>query len=187
MISGFDVARLNPAGAIFDAVKLKWMNAQHLRAHSDSEIWQMIEPFLKQANIDYSLDQKWQQQSVSVFKSYLETLQDAVEFYRPLSDKNFVIDDSANEVLAWEPTKAVLTAWLELLQKTSGEQLSEETFLQIQDQVKARTGAKGKNLFQPVRVAVIGKPHGTELKILVPLMKKESLVARAIQCLEKIK
>ncbi|MNT96133.1 Glutamate--tRNA ligase [compost metagenome] len=57
--------------------------------------------------------------------------------------------------------------------------MSEDEFLKIQDEVKAKTGAKGKNLFMPIRVAVIGKPHGTELKILVPLIKKSSLVHRA--------
>ena len=43
---------------------------------------------------------------------------------------------------------------------------------------------KGKNLFMPIRVAVIGKPQGTELKILVPLMKKSSLIERADKALE---
>jgi nondiscriminating glutamyl-tRNA synthetase len=186
MIAGFDVSRLNPAGAIFDAVKLKWMNAQHLRAKPELEIWQLIEPFLKKEKINYPQDTNWQLKSVSIFKSYLETLQDAVEFYRPLADENFALDESAKEVLAWEPTKNVLLTWKELLSANANEVLSEESFLKIQDEVKLKTGAKGKNLFQPIRVAVIGKPHGTELKILVPLMKKTSLIMRAEKALQGI-
>jgi nondiscriminating glutamyl-tRNA synthetase len=46
---------------------------------------------------------------------------------------------------------------------------------------------KGKNLFQPIRVAVIGKPHGTELKMLVPLLNKRTLIARAQAALQKLK
>ena len=36
----------------------------------------------------------------------------------------------------------------------------------------------------PIRVAVIGQPHGAELKILVPLLHKKSLLSRVDQCLK---
>ncbi|MFN9069043.1 MAG: glutamate--tRNA ligase, partial [Bdellovibrionales bacterium] len=91
----------------------------------------------------------------------------------------FLIAPEAVEVLSWEPTKAVLEKWLSLLEGHSGEKLTEADFLKMEAEVKTSTGAKGKNLFQPVRVAVIGKPHGPELKILVPLMSRSSLIKRA--------
>ncbi|MNT62023.1 Glutamate--tRNA ligase [compost metagenome] len=81
--------------------------------------------------------------------------------------------------MKWEPTKAVLNAWKELLAGHPTDTFTEEEFLKIQDEVKNKTGAKGKNLFMPIRVAVIGKPHGAELKTLIPLMTKKSLIARA--------
>jgi nondiscriminating glutamyl-tRNA synthetase len=45
---------------------------------------------------------------------------------------------------------------------------------------------KGKQLFQPIRVAVIGKPQGTELKMLVPLLHKRTLLQRADEVLGKL-
>ena len=39
----------------------------------------------------------------------------------------------------------------------------------------------------PMRVAVIGKPHGTELKLLTPLIPVKSLIARADKVLAKLK
>ncbi len=185
MIGGFDLNRVNPAGAVFDAVKLKWMNAQHLRAHTNAEIWSMIEPFLAKENFGLPTDQKWREQSVQTFKSYMETLADSVNLYKPLSDAMYAILPEADEVFTWEPTKAVLMAWKELVAAEPSEYMTEERFLKIQDLVKEKTGAKGKNLFQPVRVAVIGQPHGAELKILVPLMSKTSLLKRAEMCLGK--
>jgi nondiscriminating glutamyl-tRNA synthetase len=186
MVAGFDVDRLNPAGAIFDAVKLKWMNAQHLRAMPEAEVWKLLQPFLDRAGLDLPNDPEWQIQSVSVFKSSMETLLEAVELYRPLSDKAFAILPEADETLNWEPTKAVLQAWRDLLVAEPSEFLTETRFLSIQDEVKNKTGAKGKNLFMPIRVAVIGKPHGTELKTMIPLLRKPSLIARAEQCLAKL-
>ena len=36
----------------------------------------------------------------------------------------------------------------------------------------------------PIRVAIIGKPHGAELKQLVPLIEISDLILRANKCLE---
>ena len=46
---------------------------------------------------------------------------------------------------------------------------------------------KGKHLFMPIRVAVIGKPQGTELKMLVPLLHKKTLIRRADSVLSQLK
>ena len=69
-----------------------------------------------------------------------------------------------------------------LLRLDSGE----EQFLKLQDSIKDAQGVKGKNLFQPIRVAVIGKPQGTELKMLIPLLHKRTLVARANEVLSRL-
>ena len=185
MIKSFSVERLHTSGAVFDRVKLKWMNAQHLRAKSNSELWQLTEPFLTKAGLKLPSDPEWQQQAVEVFKTSMETLVDAVELFRPLDDSQYEIFAESEETLKWEPTKAVLMAWIELLKAFPGERMTEVEFLKMQDEVKVKTNAKGKNLFMPIRVAVIGKPHGTELKILIPLMKKTSLIARAEKALAK--
>lgn len=187
MISGFDLNRVNPAGAVFDAVKLKWMNAMHLRAHTDAEIWKMIEPFLQAAGLEFPKNPEWQAKSVSVFKTAMETLAEAVELYRPVSDKDFSVLPEADEVYQWETTKLVLSTWKELVASQPAEFMSEADFLKIQDEVKNKSGTKGKNLFMPIRVAVIGKPHGSELKMLVPLISKNSLIKRADLALAKCK
>lgn len=187
LIKSFSLDRLHSAGAVFDAVKLKWVNSTYLRALSDQQLWKMIEPFLKAASVDVPADTVWQLKSVEIFKPRMETFVDAVELYKALSDKSFAIAPDADEVFTWPPTKAVLSTWRDLVNAHPRDTMSEDEFLKMQDLVKDKAGAKGKNLFQPIRVAVIGKPHGVELKILVPLMKKTSLLARVDQCLAKIK
>lgn len=187
MIKHFSLDRVNPAGAVFDGVKLKWMNSMYLRALPHNELWNQVNPFLIQNGMDFSAHtQEWKENSVSVFKTSMETLMDAVELFKPLDDKNYSVLPEAAETLAWEPTKAVLSAWKEFLLAHPTETFTEVEFLKIQDDVKNKTGAKGKNLFMPIRVAVIGKPHGTELKILVPLMSKKSLVNRADHVLSQL-
>lgn len=186
MIKHFDISRLQAQGAVFNRVKFKWVNAMHLRALPDAQLWKEIQPFLAREHMELPNDPAWQERSVAAFKSKMETLVDAIELYRPLNDKSFVVQPEAAEVLAWEPTKAVLTAWRDLVQACGKDYLTGDEFLKIQDEVKVKANAKGKNLFQPVRVAVIGQAHGTELKDLVPLMKTSSLVERANKVLAQI-
>lgn len=186
MKAQFGLDRINSSGAIFDRVKLKWMNAQHLRALPADELWRLTEPFLTAAGLKLNSDPQWQKDSVSAFKVAMETLVDAIELYRPLDDSQFKILPEADEIFTWEPTKKVLQTWVELLNKHPGETLTGDEFLKIQDEVKNQAGAKGKNLFQPIRVAVIGKPHGMELKILIPFLKKSSLIERAKIVLQRL-
>jgi glutamyl-tRNA synthetase len=44
--------------------------------------------------------------------------------------------------------------------------------------VKQATGIKGKALFQPLRLALTGREHGPELKLLLPLVGRERALAR---------
>lgn len=179
MKESFSTDRLHSSGAIFDRVKLKWVNSQHLRAMPEPELWSLIEPFLIQNKVQFLQDKEWQCQSLKVFKPYLETLMDAVESFKLLDDHFFQLLPESKEVTDWPSSLLVIKTWKEVLENNPKENYTEEDFLKIQDEVKTKSQVKGKFLFMPMRVAVIGKPHGTELKILVPLMNKKSLVHRA--------
>lgn len=186
LISSFSLDRLHSAGAIFDGQKLKWVNATHLRAKSNHQIWTLIEPWLTEAGLVLPKDKAWREKSVQVFKSSMEVLKDAVALYAPLSDKHFEVHATdCAEVLGWPETKKVLEVWLGALQDAP-EHLTEEDFLKLQDQVKLGAAVKGKFLFMPLRVAVLGVPHGAELKIVVPLIPRTSLIARAKAVLGKL-
>jgi nondiscriminating glutamyl-tRNA synthetase len=187
MVDKFSLDRVHSAGAVFDRVKLKWVNAQHLRALPNAEIYKLITPFLQQAGLNLPTDLNWQMQSVEIFKPYMEILSDAVNLYSPLDDSKYEILAESDEALAWPSSKAVLEAWKESVTAHSGETFTEADFLRIQDEVKNKSGQKGKNLFFPIRIALIGKPHGAELKILVPLMNKSSILKRAEKALAKVK
>src|SRR3989338_857510 len=185
MIDAFTIERLNPAGAVFDRVKLKWMNAQHLRALPNDQIWKLISSYLDAAGLKLPQDLSWQMQSVETFKSKLEVLADAVALYTPLDDSKYEIFPESEEALKWESTRPVLMAWKEAITNHPTETISEADFLKIQDEVKNKSAQKGKNLFFPIRIALIGKPHGTELQILVPLLSKKSILTRAEKALAK--
>lgn len=186
LIEQFSTDRLNSAAAVFDEVKLKWVNSQHLRALPHEELWSRLVPFFNKAGLSLPNDQDWQDRSLSVFKTSMETLKDAVELYRPLSTDALVIHEEAKETLSWASSKAVVAEWKKQIESQKENYFNEAQFLAVQDAVKVACGVKGKELFMPIRVAVVGKPHGAELKILVPLLEKKILLERADTVLKQM-
>ena len=56
--------------------------------------------------------------------------------------------------------------------------LDSESWSTLTSALKERTGAKGKKLFMPLRLALTGKPHGPEMAALFPLIGAEKARAR---------
>jgi nondiscriminating glutamyl-tRNA synthetase len=187
LIRQFSYERLHSAPAVFDEQKLLWVNATHLRGLPHGELWARVEPFLIKAGFKLPNDKAWHERALSTLKTSMQTLQDAVELFRPLSEGPIPLSAEGLETLTWPETRKVIEAWRVGIVKSSAEYLSEEQFLRLQDEIKDTLGVKGKFLFMPIRVAVIGKPHGTELKMLVPLLHKRILTARASEVLAQIK
>lgn len=55
-----------------------------------------------------------------------------------------------------------------------------DTWGQWTQAVKAATGAKGKDLFMPLRLALTGLDHGPELKALLPLISRARALSRLL-------
>lgn len=178
MIEQFSTDRLHAAPAVFDEQKLLWVNATHVRGLSNDELWQRVKPVLDKEGIAVPQDREWLGKALELFRPRMSTLLDAAQLFRPLSDSVFSVGEESKEVLSWAETRKVWDAWEAGLVAHGADFLSEGDFNALQDKVKDAVGVKGKHLFMPIRVAVIGKPSGAELKELVPLLPKASLLKR---------
>jgi glutamyl/glutaminyl-tRNA synthetase len=76
------------------------------------------------------------------------------------------------EVLSAPTTPAVLLAFGK--QAANESPLTPERFKAIMDEIKAETGAKGKDLFHPVRIMLIGSHSGPDFNKLIPLIEDGS-------------
>ncbi len=183
LTSKFAVDRLNSSPAVFDEAKLLWMNATHLRALPNAKIFERLKPYLDAQGLKFTGGPEWQNQAIETFKSSMQTLQDGVGLFTHLSETPIQMTDEGREALAWPTSRKVLEVWKAGLENLPGEFLTEAEFMELQNTVKEKAEVKGKQLFQPIRVAVIGSPHGTELKLLIPLLQKHILIDRAEQAL----
>lgn len=178
LISSFSLEGLNPSSGIFDQKKLNWINSKHLKRMSDETLWNILQPFFLKERLEFPKDSIWWKKAVPVLKDSFSSLPAAVETFRFLAENCFEVDDSAKEVLQWPSTKMVLEAWENFLNSYPQENIDRETFVQACKNIQAQTQAKGKLLFMPIRTAVLGRPQGLELKIVVPLIRRSVLLKR---------
>ncbi len=59
--------------------------------------------------------------------------------------------------------------------------ITAERFKALMNEVKAETGAKGKELFHPVRIALTGAHSGPEFDKIVPLMEEGSALGLGVK------
>jgi glutamyl/glutaminyl-tRNA synthetase len=77
------------------------------------------------------------------------------------------------EMFHVEQSKNVVKTFAKLANSES-QSLTAERFKGIMNEVKAATGAKGKDLFHPVRVALTGSHSGPEFDKLIPIIEQGS-------------
>ena len=79
-------------------------------------------------------------------------------------------DASVAEEMRAEPARAVVSALAAAL--AAAPRLDRERFRAVANDVKARTGQKGRALFHPIRIALTGRPDGPELDLAVPAIDR---------------
>ena len=180
LVQAFSLKGLNAKPAVFDDQKLRWMNRQHLEKLSDADLLKKLQTFFQDRG--WGFPEEGALEAVQVLREGFSTLQEARDWFSPLLEDHFKVENSAEEVLNWPLTPEVLKAWKAfLLQHTGGERVSKEEFLSGIKSIQKQTRAKGKFLFMPIRSAVLGRASGVELKLLVPLISKSTLVKRVGQ------
>ena len=186
LIENFCETKLNPAGAVFDENKLKWINARHIRLLPFDELWNLLQPDFNKNGLIFSEDPKWKERAVESLKPSFSNMKEAFEIFRLVSKNYYEIDESAQIIKTWEHSKKVLEKWQFLIEQKNQPCLSLEDFELIKNQIKEECGVKGKFLFMPLRIAMIGRLHGLELNIAVTLLECSTLIERAKKALNHI-
>jgi glutamyl-tRNA synthetase len=150
-----DFAKISTAPGRFDVADLKVLNSKLLHMLDYGDVADRLTALGIEGRADF-----WH-----AVRGNLERFADAITWWDVVAGEiEPVIEDSkltvaAHEVLPAEP-------W------------SEATWADWTAAVKARTGAKGKALFHPLRLALTAREAGPELKFLLPLMGRDRVAAR---------
>lgn len=176
----FSLERITKSAAVFDKVKLGWMNGQHLRALPAAQVEALVgQQLAREGGPLRSADTPFAKAAVNIVKNSLEVLSSADDELRAvlsypleatLASDDFkpIGEDGFGDIVA-----AVLAA------ADSGELekgVKEQGHGYFKDFAKALGKAqkrKGKRLFMPLRVALTGRMQGPDIGDVLALLVLE--------------
>jgi glutamyl-tRNA synthetase len=164
LVERFAIDRVSRNPARFDEQKLRWLNGRHLRLLSEEELTRRLEAYTGRTGLG---------PAVAIAREKIQTLADFWPLTGPIFDgpaddpkaRDKWLDDEGRSVLA-HARGAVAEA----------EPFQPAPVEAALDEVVAARGAKKRDVFQAVRVAVTGTPVSPGLpETLVVLGRDESL------------
>lgn len=176
----FDEKRLSKSPSMFDKTKLTWMNNQYIKKLSREEVVALALPHLQKAGLlpeELSAEQQaWASDLIGLYHEQMSFGAEIVELSSLFFTEEISYDEEAQAVLAGETVPAVMTAFK--AQLVALESFDADSIKAAIKAVQKETGAKGKNLFMPIRVVTTGQTHGPELPNAIALIGKEKVIAR---------
>lgn len=167
----FDLDHLGRSAAQFDEAKLRWVNAQHLKAMADDALAPLVATQLHKRGI--TADERLPR-ICGLFKDRCDTtvvLADwAAAFYGDISPKA--------EELAQHVTDAIKPALAQLTAKLAACAWDKASIAAALKEVLTACGLKMPQLAMPVRVLVLGTAQTPSLDAVLELLPREKVLSR---------
>ena len=186
LIETFDYKRINKSPAVFDMVKLRWMNGEYIKALDDEEYRKWALPYAKQV-IKKDLDMD---KILALVKSRIEVFPDIpekIDFFDELPEYDVAMYTHKKMKTNSEIALEVLKEIKPVLEKQ--EDYSIDALNAVVAEFVAAKGCKNGIVLWPLRTAVSGKQStpGGAYEIMEILGKEESLrrIQVGIEMLEK--
>ena len=175
LVDAFDISGISKSPAVFDIVKLKWMNAEYIKKLSSEAFYEKAELWLKQAVHSSNIDLKAVAALVQSRCEVLSDLPERVDFLDAVPEYSTELYVHKKSKTNLENSLTSLQAIVPVLEKV--DTWTNEALYEALIALAGEMGVKNSVLLWPLRVAVSGKastPGGaTELCAL--LGKEESL------------
>jgi len=172
-VAWFNLDHLGKSAAQFDEAKLRWVNAQHLKAMSDAALAEVVKPFLC-VDVTSGLDDARLQRGCGLFKDRCSTLVELASWLQVLvkGGQASAEDTQAHVLDEVRPALAMLADALATCE------WSKAGIAAAIKQVLAQSGLKMPQLAMPVRVLVMGTPQTPSLDAILELMVRDDVIAR---------
>ena len=165
MAREFDLERVGRSAAIFDPVKLDWISAQYVHAMEpaslEAEVGRALVAAGRVSAAEAAAAGSWIAALAEFLRPALARFDQVASHAEPVFHPGGPLSEADRRVLAEPGARALLTALAE------GDP---SDWNALRKELTNVTGATGKSLFQPIRVALTGHAHGRELDRLWPLI-----------------
>ena len=172
-VAWFNLDHLGKSAAQFDEVKLRWVNAQHLKAMSDAALAEVVKRFLS-PDAAAGLDNARLVRGCGLFKDRCTTLVELAAWLQVLVKGG----QASAEDVATHVTDAVRPALKMLGDAFATCEWNKAGIAAAIKQALAQSGLKMPQLAMPVRVLVMGTPQTPSLDAILELMVRQDVVSR---------
>jgi glutamyl/glutaminyl-tRNA synthetase len=172
----FDIKGCQKSPAVFDPVKLLWMNGEYLRAMSAEQLYAAAKPFIDESGAAQGADEAHLKKVIMLEQDKYKTLKeipDLISFF--FTDVKFD-EEAVNKVFKQDTAKTALNAAV-----VKYEALAEFTEFPLEAAAREaakENGFKAGQVFHPVRVAVSGRTNGPTLFKMLEYMGKDMVLKR---------
>ena len=167
----FNLDHLGRSAGQFDEAKLRWVNAQHLKAMDDAALAPLVAEQLKKQGIE--ADERLPA-IIGLFKDRCDTTVALADWARAYyADVSPSADDLAKHV-----TEAVTPALQTLRGKLSAADWTVPGIAAAIKETLAEHGLKMPQLAMPLRVLVMGTPQTPSVDAMLALHRKEKILQR---------
>lgn len=174
LVKEFNYKNISKSPAVFDMVKLKWMNGEYIKAMDFDRFYGIAEPYIKKV-ISKDLDLRKIAAMVKTRVEVLPEIEDHIDFFEelPVYDTEMYVHKKMKTTK--ETSLEVLKELLPVLE--AQEDYSNDGLFAVLSAYVAEKGVKTGFVMWPIRTAVSGKqmtPAGAT-EIMEVLGKEESL------------
>ena len=194
MIALFDLDGVSRAPAAFDGGKLDALAARHMARLPQARLAGLAMEHLSRAGVvapEGSPDVwEWVGRLAMLYAERLPRMSELpslASFLFDFSAQACLADLEVKRTLADQKARRVIEA---LAARIGSEPLTAPRFQALADEIRRQTGAKGRDLYHPMRVALTGSPSGPELVKLLPVIEEGSrlpLKRRVASCAERVR
>ena len=175
LIKNFDETRISKSSSQYDEKKLEWFNHQYIKNMNDADYLNWVKQYFTRDTSNKT--DEWVDKLLLIYKDHLNYGREIDEV-----TSNFFVDkiDIKSEELEFLESDKVIPKVIEAFK----EEVSKITDWNIENiniainNVKEKTGAKGKLLYMPIRIKASGFMHGPELADTLYLIGKDIVLGR---------
>ena len=175
-IKKFDIKRINKAPATFDIKKLEWVNSHYIKKLNEDDLYNLCIPFLEKEYNIKNLEKEWLKNLILLYQKELSYGEEITKLVDLFFKEEIIINSEELDILVNEEAGIVLNEFENII-KNMNEWNNENINMAI-NEIKEKTGIKGKMLFMPIRIKISGQMHGPDLINTIYLLGKDKIISR---------
>ncbi len=169
----FDFNRISKAPAFFDFKKMLWISNSYFKKMSDDEYLKFVKDFV---TTDPKIFPEHFSDVLLTFKQQISYAQEIDQLIKEtFLDDISTISNELVEVTKTDYFKKCVSVFRDEISRL--DKITFENAANIVQNVKEKSGLKGKELFLPMRIATIGKEHGPEMNKILTIVGKEKILS----------